>query len=149
MPADLPTFYRYPSWHELKTAHRTFDVRAALAAVAATAGGKVPNALDGEAALRAFADAAGLRLAEADLEDAVFHPHAVFASRPWVRNLYVEFRAWCVANGWVTDPNPAPRPESPAAGSYPPVVPPMPPEVPVLPEPKKKRPAKQPGPVAA
>jgi hypothetical protein len=125
-----PMAYPYTTWHTLMPQFRTLVAPRMLDQLE-HACGTVPEALDTERAVLAFANEAGIPLVEADLEATGYLPlpDKHHASRAWVPEEYLRFRAWAVQEGWiqplVAQEVPAERPRrrrsSPAAAGVEPV----------------------------
>jgi hypothetical protein len=94
--------YLWTTWHLIPRA-RTLVAPRVIAELERVCGG-VPAALETEAALVAFCNEAGIRLADADIEPHIILPNQTHPSRDWVRDLYLGFREWAIQEGWIHPP---------------------------------------------
>lgn len=97
---DRPLLYELPPWREPAGYGHAVTVAAVLADLARLPGG-VPQTLQTEQAVRAFAAACSVPLCDADVEADLPFPQFRFASRAWARAEYLKFHAWLTETGWL------------------------------------------------
>lgn len=102
--AERPLVYEFPAWRPAGGHDEWPVVVESVLSYLAKHIGKVPEALEDERAVSAFAAACSFPIADADIEDSVPFPHIRFASRAYCREQYAKFYEWCQQTGWLEAP---------------------------------------------
>lgn len=102
--AKLPVEFVFEGWQDLNLGPNVVVVVSVLERVKKICG-TIPFSLESEKELRAFSDAALIPLADLDVEPTLVFPHPFYATREWVKTLWLEFVGWCQQVGWLVTPS--------------------------------------------
>ncbi len=98
MSADL---FALPPWHDIGR-EKLLSVPGVLQSMT-TILGEVPDALDDEPKLWAFANSTSVPICDADVEDGLIWPNRRFAARAWLAEEYSKFILFAMENHWLDE----------------------------------------------